>query len=740
MLFSYILLLSIIAIQSQTSSSSNVTNITSNSINSTLLNTTISPSTNTTLNNNTALNTTRTNTTGLNTTGTNTTGTNAIGLNTTGMNTTGTNTTVVNTTNTNGTNTANLNTTATNTTRSNTNGVNNMINNTNTTNNTVINSVTNTTGMNMNMSNTINTSGTLMPSTSTHVHPIDANPTLFNMTNMTIGSMMNMKWSNGTCNITHECINSGTGRDLTTTCLKNETCVDCVCTTSCLLYYCYNCNLLQLTTKDFYQTTPNDIFSRCSVQVCTRCFSVYNYNNTTYVPDTTYLYPEWNNSTKAVDFSSYVSKAFDRTVKRAKRSYKRNICFDSRVPDYFGDYDVNSEEYQSDCKDLVTDFGQMYMPYQCNDWICNFQGKCSFNNNSDNSTVSVMCSCNPGYSGRKCIYPDRDYSYALNWTINVGRWLEVVTKNFTVKVTDDDIFYNIQTIISSLLSFVKTVDTSDISTITRVFGNLMNVLFSADVQYKQEYTDSILLLISYTFEDPEPLIGLDPSILLSTFNAPSGTNNTGYGFYRSMVNTLQDILIGLANSTSARNVRLLESNFLRLLQTQNPSSPLLNMANPSVVIPKAISLLMPADTSFSMTFIRDPKYYLKENQVAIQSQVVTLLAYSSNNTKNFYKYPQTNDKVKITIPWARVPLTVSNGTYLQNCKVYSFDGNQWKVENTCNIEPNTDSMNAVISCASFNTFGINCGSPSIVTVVKKASGSSFFFSYLILFLLGFLMI
>lgn len=528
--------------------------------------------------------------------------------------------------------------------------------------------------------------------------------------NSNINSSLPQNSSNKTCNSSYSCVISGSGTEMTNTCFNKTFCPDTISIKTCFNYTCYDCSSNSIKNNDVLQLNQSNYYSKCLTKSCFKCYDEFYYMNNSYSNGYDYTYPsKFDASVKPKDMSVYLSKAFDKTIKNAKKAYRRNTCVDSRVYECFGEKDINSSSYQSSCKDLVTDFSQYYMPFQCNDWLCNFKGKCSFTNQTNTSNVLISCDCQPGFSGRKCIYNDKDYGYALNWTINIYSWLQDITKNFTVKVTDEDLVYNLVDVVSSILSFVKTMNTDDISTVTRVFGTLLNTIYNADISYKKEFTDEILLLIGITFEDAEPMIGLDPSILLSTFNAPDGTNTTGYGFYKSKINSLIDMILGKNSSSS-----------LRLLQTASVSTGI-NMATPILTIPKTVSQLMPADTTFSLTFVRDPKYYSYPNQTVIQSQVISIKAYSSNNTKIFYSFPASTEKLKISLPWARVPFKLSSGTYQQNCKVYKSDGSTWKIEQSCTVDAASNQNEAVISCAIFDTLGVSCSSPSAMPM-RSSSG------------------
>ena len=85
------------------------------------------------------------------------------------------------------------------------------------------------------------------------------------------------------------------------------------------------------------------------------------------------------------------------------------------------------------------------MPFQCNDWVCNFKGKCSLSNNQTNDAVNVLCNCAQGYTGKNCLYTNKDYNYLFNWTLSIGAWLDQITKNGNYRVNDEDTFFYIGT-------------------------------------------------------------------------------------------------------------------------------------------------------------------------------------------------------------------------------------------------------------------------------------------------------
>jgi hypothetical protein len=70
-------------------------------------------------------------------------------------------------------------------------------------------------------------------------------------------------------------------------------------------------------------------------------------------------------------------------------------------------------------------------------------------------------------------------------------------------------------------------------------------------------------------------------------------------------------------------------------------------------------------------------------------------------------FPSEAGNMTISIPWTYKPLNV-NGTYNQNCKVFSYDGRTWNQENNCTVDPSSDKNQAVINCNKFGVFGVNC--------------------------------
>ena len=533
------------------------------------------------------------------------------------------------------------------------------------------------------------------------------------MMNMTMDQMMNMPnmpdmMKDPSCKINSSCSLTGSGNSTIITCVLNATCKDCIRLKTCFAYMCYNCSLNSFSNSDVYRSTNNDFMSNCGCLNCTKCFEEMLYLNQTNSTTFNYSYASnLNSSVNPKDISTNLSNAIDLLINSAKNNYKKNICIDNRVPKYFGDKDFSNPEYQSNCKNLVTDYEQFYMPFQCNDWVCNFKGKCSLSNNQTNDAVNVLCNCAQGYTGKNCLYTNKDYNYLFNWTLSIGAWLDQITKNGNYRVNDEDTFFNIINVANSLLSFVKTVNTDDMFTVVKVIGKLMNVIFNSNVNNKSVVTNSVISLINQNFEDKAPMIGIDPALLCSTFNCPEITNVSTNGFYKGSVNYANDISIGLISTSKI--LRILTKVQRKLASVSN-TPKYLNMAVPTANIPKSVSLALPANTKLSFSFYRDPNNFYKESQVKIHSQIVALKAYSSSDLKKFYAFPNISDKVNFKIPWAFIPMKLMSGSFVENCKAFKFDGNRWLSEPNCVLLSNTDENNAYVNCASFETVGISCSS------------------------------
>ena len=53
-------------------------------------------------------------------------------------------------------------------------------------------------------------------------------------------------------------------------------------------------------------------------------------------------------------------------------------------------------------------------------------------------------------------------------------------------------------------------------------------------------------------------------------------------------------------------------------------------------------------------------------------------------------------------------MKILNDTFLNSCKIYSFDGMHWNQEYGCMLDPTTDVNTAVLKCSVFGTFGVAC--------------------------------
>jgi len=84
-----------------------------------------------------------------------------------------------------------------------------------------------------------------------------------------------------------------------------------------------------------------------------------------------------------------------------------------------------------------------------------------------------------------------------------------------------------------------------------------------------------------------------------------------------------------------------------------------------------------------------------------------LESHESNSSWDQIEYPSNTSNITINIPWTYVPLK-TNESYVENCKVYSFDGYHWVQETNCSVDQTSDSYQAVIVCNKFGLFGVSC--------------------------------
>ena len=148
--------------------------------------------------------------------------------------------------------------------------------------------------------------------------------------------------------------------------------------------------------------------------------------------------------------------------------------------------------------------------------------------------------------------------------------------------------------------------------------------------------------------------------------------------------------------------------------------------NPQVTIPFKSTVLLPKNTVFALVFTRNPLPFIKSNETFINSQIVTVFAYSDNckvfsdskNTtndsdiqnstgRNNIDYPMDADNFTVLIPWTYVPM-ILNDTFNNLCTVYSFDGMMWNQENRCIFDNSTNNNSVVLKCNTFGTFGVGC--------------------------------
>lgn len=183
------------------------------------------------------------------------------------------------------------------------------------------------------------------------------------------------------------------------------------------------------------------------------------------------------------------------------------------------------------------------------------------------------------------------------------------------------------------------------------------------------------------------------------------------------------------NDLSGNIRRLLEKNeVIRLLQ-QKSAAAIKKPVKKKVVNPDSAKVFMPQNltsalSNSALVFVsyKDPSAMTQINSVSISSQVVNMKVTNKANGA-IVPYPSSNIPYQIYLPWASVPFNIADNKYVDNCKVYSFDGKTWIQTNSCKVLTSTNSAATNIECSTFGTLGVSCTGASVP--IKKTNGSSF---------------
>jgi hypothetical protein len=336
------------------------------------------------------------------------------------------------------------------------------------------------------------------------------------------------------------------------------------------------------------------------------------------------------------------------------------------------------------------------------------------------------------------MFATKDLFYLSNYSAGIISYLNN-TIPLNIQISNSTTFFTLLNITDTLLSLATYIDVS--GSIQDVLNQLYARIFNANVTLDDNTRRIIMDYFSDIISDSFALPGLDPSLLLTTFSGDTPLNANNFGSTTASSNPKLDI--SLTFPSSKRSIRRILIDRFLAVQNKNVSTGI-NMASPSAIIPKEVSASLPSNVKFQMTFIRDPKVYIKPRSTYINSQVVTITAKASNITYNF---PNGSSPINITIPWAYVPLAMPNGvSYQVGCAVYNYINSFWTNTNSCVITNSTNSYSANIQCSSFATYGVSCFNAkvnisNVFSTKNKTSNSSILsLAYTFILLLGFMLI
>ena len=384
-------------------------------------------------------------------------------------------------------------------------------------------------------------------------------------------------------------------------------------------------------------------------------------------------------------------------------NYLMNNCTDSRLNDPNGSFNISQTDtpdiYQEMCIVLTMDLGQILSNYSCNPWVCNFQGTCQFTLTND-SIINQTCNCNSGWYGASCMFPTADYTYGLALLNGIVQYATHLNK--TSPISDEYTFINVLQMAQLYLSFAGYASPSDLPMINQGCLTIFSILSSSQVNITSATSNFIGSFLQEVLSDPNLPSSFDPSQLLTNFGSQNNTSTSTYGYSSNSVDTNSDMTLSVSGSrryllrflTSAKNATL----------NNTVTTKTINMANPTVTVPRNVTSLLPKGSSLTFSFVRDPKTYNNPNSPYIISQVVTIQA---KNGTNLINYPATATPISLTIPWAFVPLTCAN--YQSNCTVYKMNNTKWTNSSNCILDPSkTNGNSSLINCTSFGTFGLSC--------------------------------
>ena len=442
--------------------------------------------------------------------------------------------------------------------------------------------------------------------------------------------------------------------------------------------------------------------SNMSLATNTSASASMNASAAVVTPPFNYALPNFLGNIAPADLDTQINSSFQATIYMGFAVFYNNNCSDARVDAM--NLSNSDPDYQAFCQMYALDFGQIFGNFSCNNWLCNFQGNCSFFLNVDGS-VNQTCTCKSGWLGLNCMFPTQDHTYGVAWTLGSEKFITKLTANNTNPIVNEAIFLSVLDIIDNVLTFTSNADPTVAVAMDISVGNSMSALFNANVNLSANGLAQVNLFLVSILGDPN-LSGVDPNQVTGAFGT-SGTNSSTYGYYDTPVTSTSDVSLGGSR-------RILAKKLLGRVMASNSTNSNINQASPTVVVPQATAALLPQGAKLSLSFVKNPVTYNTPSTPTIVSQVVTV---NCKVNKTMVPFPN-GPALTINLPWSYVPYTIGgNGTYNTSCIVYKYINSTFFVEPLCIIDGvNSNSQKIVLNCKNFGNFAVACKGASVSTL------------------------
>ncbi len=439
-------------------------------------------------------------------------------------------------------------------------------------------------------------------------------------------------------------------------------------------------------------------------------------------------------------------------------AYYMNNCTDDRVQTIYGT-SSDPMDAQFQCQELVYDWAQVNGPYKCNNWFCNLQGTCD-SKTDDTGFIVPSCSCKAGYAGQNCMFNQTTYDNADAWVKTIKQWLDnyLLTKTTNNTIIDGGVVSDFLSITEKILMFSSNANPKDLDKYGDIISAFAIAIINNKAPQNSEKDKNLFEFIEFIFSSIDSsLQGVDPTQVAGLADVPVKITDK-YEMQKSDIPIDADLNLSPKDlnsklrflqelSINAKKI-LQRIDSKRLLQIKPASSTIkvkkpapkkvLNADSAKAFLPKTLTSAL---TNSTVTFVlfKDPAPMIQLNSVSISSQVVSLKV-SNKTTAAMVPFPTTAGSYQIYLPWAQVPFSIPDNKYVNNCKVYSFDGKTWTQTQSCTVLATTNSTASNLDCKTFGTLGVSCTGASVPSK-KTTTGSSFLSvtSFIVYTVLGFIL-